>query len=259
MSILLPNTKLITTEEEFIKYILRKLGGLKFSVEICRDNWDDIISDTVDDVIEYGYNICYHKGFLPITLESLQSQYNLAGTGIIGVKKIYTRGDSIYGNTYEGLSLYQSMMGGISGNFINLSQTQMTGTNLGNFADYIVNYSNYKTIQDYFKTVYKPRFNDNTGILTIVNPPKQNMEGMMDCYILDPLEALWNNKYFKRLAEYWAIRQWEKNINGKYKVQFAAGESTISDVLTRAKEDYDKLIEDMKKQSNHGTFKHTQG
>lgn len=257
MSILLKDSKLIKTEEDFIKYILRKLGGLKFSVEICRDNWDDIISDTLDDMIEHGYNIGYRRGYLPIILEANKSVYELAGQGIVDVIKIHTRGDNIFGGSHEGLSIYQSMMGGRTGNFINMSQNNLSGSNLENFADYIVNYSNYRTIQKYFKIVHKPRYNINTAVLTLKAPPYRDMNGMMDCFILDPIEALYNNKFFKRLSEYWAIRQWKRNVEGKYKIQFAAGESTVDDVFKLATEDYEKLIDEMKRESLHGNFKNT--
>lgn len=260
MSLLLPNSKIIKTEEEFIKYLLRKLGGLKFSVEIVRDNWDDIIGDTVDVITEHGYDNGFQRGFLPIVLEANVSTYNLSGSGIVGVKKIYTQGNSSFGSSYEGLAMYQSMMGGrTGGNFINISQGNVSGANLGGLADFIINYSNYRTIEQWFKTTYKPRFNENTGVLTIFNPPKQKLNAMMDCFILDPLISLFNNRYFKRIAYYFAIKQWWMNINSKYKFKFSAGETNIDVVLEKAEADYKETIEQLKKSAIHGNFKNTSG
>lgn len=258
MSILVRNRKLIKTEEEFIQYVLRKMGGLKFSIELCRDNWDDIIGDVIDDVADYGYGLCFRRVFVPVELERGVHEYNIDGQGVIDVVKIHTQGDNIFGSSHEGLAMYQSMMGGRTGRFLNMSQYNGTGNNLGNFADYVLNYSNYRTIQQYFKVILKPQYNMNTGILTLKSNPNCDMSGMLDCYVLDPIEALYNNKYFKRLAVAIAELQWVNNVEGKYKAKFAAGEVDFDKKREIYQQKYDDLIKEMVKESSVGLMRHTQ-
>ncbi len=246
----------ISNEDEFKAYIQRRLGSEGVSIQITEDNLLDCMYDALELVNRYAYNEGVFKAFIPVTLKQGDSRYDLSEFGVQNVSKLHTANMGFFGgaNSVESTAIYQSLIP--FNMYMPMSSSGMTGTHLDSLSDFMLSYASIKETMKFMKKEYKIRYNKNTCMLDVIPSVKVNTRGILECYVNERIENLYNNRFYKELTVALSMQSWASNINKYIDMGIAGGGKVDHErILKDGKELEEKIMDQMDKESQIGMFK----
>jgi hypothetical protein len=156
--------------------------------------------------------------------------------------------------------VYGTEMSNVSGN-VGAAGGQGSVTGSQTAYDPMMVLSNYQWMMDYissieyyFSTMFQAHWRADAGILQIYPTPRQCFNAVVIYYKKENALYLYNNPLFKQLVVAMAKMQWGTNI-GKYSSDLVGGGSVNHDTIkTEGKDEYEKIIESIKKESTPPDF-----
>jgi hypothetical protein len=259
----------IQTREALKKYIKMKLGWPIITLELTEEQLDFVIDDAVE---VYGKWANYDESYYAIDLKSIIEKYNTnpqdtsipyvkyGPLGEFGVRLP----DEIIGifRYYEDTTNWgPGFWGYINGMAINGTMNPMgslgtTGLLSGFFLDWHIFQQTFKVAQQLRGYVRTYNYNERSHVLTMDPDPKLNSETkqysennrmlIIGCYTVRPEIDVVGEDLVKRLALANAkilIGQIRSKFTG---LNFPGGAQLGTDILQEGKDEYDKVMEEIK-------------
>jgi hypothetical protein len=230
----------ITSEDELIDYILRKLGYPVIDINISPEQIRDRISDSLQLFFDYHYNgstrVWLHH---QLTAEDIANKYITTPEYITGITEVV--------NPYAGLS---------SSNIYNyqyiFTQSEMFSLGSTSILDYNANMTRLNLLDDLLNGLSRIRYekhNDKVYIDTDWSKFSVGQYLVFDCYrTLNPDEFsdVWNDRWLKKHATALCKLQWGENMGKFINVSLMNGvQMNAERIINDAKEEIAKIEEDL--------------
>ena len=225
-------------------YIKTRLGDPVVCVEISDDQLNEIIFDSIQDFTRYNYGEGSYKDYVVLSLSADVSEYNLSGTNII---------DTI------DYTLSTSDGGSINALFtpthIALSETGIIQNVTSNgMVDWNIAMLMLEEIKNTFNKMFMVDFRQGSNIMRVVPTPTEAYTGILTCYKKETALNLYNNRLVQRLCVARAKIQWVEHLS-KYSLTLPGGGTMNGDsIISRGKEEEEKVMEDIKGESEPTDF-----
>jgi len=215
----------LNSEYDLIEYIKRKLGGEIYTIEITDNQWNDILAEAKEEFYEYS-SFGTQKDWIVI---EPNGQTEIVLNNVRAILQCYGGSTIISSNYLIPSDIYRFMV---------LGSTD-------SITSYIISNQYLSTIRQQFSEQIVYDYNPDSRILKLARSDydKIALEVLVE---VDP-NKLVNNRFFQKLVEAKALRQWSRNIGLKYNVENA---SMIGNGLNlnpqRMLEEAEKLEEEVK-------------
>jgi hypothetical protein len=246
----------ITALDEMKAYVLRQLGSPTICVELSDDQLRDVILDSVRYVQRYYLNVGSHRDYLIMEVKRGVSHYKLCqelesvvsfeiSNGLAGgINDLFTVTHNLLYNEMHSMNGWQ-FSGSCWGN------NSSYGDILGSWNATLVW---LKELKNDFSPAYQVKFNNLTKELSLWPSPKKDSLGLIEVYKRQRAVEIFNNPQFRKLVVASAGKIWA-NALSKYNITIAGGGALNAGTLySNYKEDYDKAVERIDKESPNGYF-----
>ena len=231
-------------------YISKNLGSPVIQVEIADTQYDMIIDDTIQLFQKYHTGEGNYLDYIGFTVSAGVSAYSTSGldlastidfnlsTGTDGINTLFSPTHQVLYQDWVVLGNYPGGSGG--------SNSQYSGMNL---TGYEIAMQTLNDVRDTFSIMYHAQYSDARQEILITPTPATAGTGLLTVYRKESAENLYNDDIVKRLAVAKAMVQWGRNL-GKYEMTMPSG-GTIkgSEILSEGKELLEKIMEDMRMES----------
>ena len=229
----------------FVDYIKLELGAPVINIELTDLQIQEKIQDSVELFQRYNYGEGNYKDYLIFTLSAGVNEYSLSGTDIIQTI------DFAMSSSAGGINTLFSPTNILASDLI--ASMQSGGGNLA-LSSYQSAMMYLKEIDNMFGKSFNVDYRPGSQILRVTPTPNVEYVGVLQVYKKETSLILYKNPLLKRLAISNTKMLWGE-ILSKHSVTLPGG-STINgtDIYSRAKEDFDLTLENIKQESEPPIF-----
>ena len=241
----------ITTIEEFRDYVKIELGAPVICVEVSNDQIDHSIFKAIDVFNRYNYSEGNYEDFIVVSVSAGTSAYDMPSDISEAIEFVIqdSKGiNTLFTNQHN--LLYNDWV--VNGNYPGGNgSNNYSGLEL---AQYDTSMMQLQEVKDRFGSLYRAVINPNTKKLNLVPTPQENGTALVNVYRKTSALTLYNNFLVRELAVAYTMKIWGRNLK-KTVIQLPGGGSVNGDsIFQDAKEDIERIIEDIKGETEQGEF-----
>jgi hypothetical protein len=229
-----------STRQEFIDYILRKIGAPVIEINVSDEQVDDRVDEAVSFWRDYHYNgsqLVYLKH--QITQQDIDNGYFPLPTQILGISRVFDIKSSISGGTGIFNVSYQFVLNNLE---------DITGYNVTN---YYMSMQHLEMLQEILVGRPLIRYNKHVNKLYIDMDKELFVPGeyiVVEAYdIIDPetYSDVWGDRWLQNYASVLVREQWGLNLTKFTGMQLVGGVSFNGEqILQEARTEREKMEED---------------